>query len=211
VRRRTHAIGARLRRRSDDAKEEAKAITGEMATIAVFAIGDARHVALNARRGLRRKGMSATGRAAALITELERTAELVERVVAQTRVRLAGGVPDGSTRVVSLHDADARAIAKGRLRKPVEFGYKAQVLARLVVERLDLLAHCEVLVGHGAVGDAGVDHGHPQRLVSEQGRDGLDAHAPVDGLGRERVAKLVGRGAPDAASTSRLRHRPVDP
>jgi IS5 family transposase len=72
--------------------------------------------------------MSASGRAAALVAELERTAELVERVVAQTRVRLAGGVPDGSTRVVSLHDADARPIAKGRLGKPVEFGYKAQVV-----------------------------------------------------------------------------------
>jgi hypothetical protein len=28
---------------------------------------------------------------------------------------------------VSLHDADARPISKGRLGKPVEFGYKAQV------------------------------------------------------------------------------------
>ncbi len=99
-----------------------------MATIATLAIADARHVALNARRGLRRKGMSASGRAAALVAELERTAELVERVVAQTRVRLGGGVPDGSTRVVSLHDADARPIAKGRLGKPVEVGHKAQVV-----------------------------------------------------------------------------------
>src|SRR5215210_7466212 len=70
MRRRAHAIGAWLRRRSDDAKEEAKAITGEMATIATLAVADARHVALNARRGLRGKGLSATGRAAALITEL---------------------------------------------------------------------------------------------------------------------------------------------
>lgn len=58
---------------------------------------------------------------------VERTVTLVERVVAQTRIRLGSGVPDGSTRVVSLHDADARPIAKGRLGKPVEFGYKAQV------------------------------------------------------------------------------------
>ena len=36
VRRRAHSIGAWLRRRSDDAKEEAKAITGEMATIALW-------------------------------------------------------------------------------------------------------------------------------------------------------------------------------
>jgi transposase, IS5 family len=35
--------------------------------------------------------------------------------------------PDGATRRVSLHDPDARPIAKGRLAKPVEFGHKAQV------------------------------------------------------------------------------------
>ena len=36
-------------------------------------------------------------------------------------------MPDGATRWVSLHEPDARPIAKGRLGKPVEFGYKAQV------------------------------------------------------------------------------------
>ena len=35
--------------------------------------------------------------------------------------------PAGATRRVSLHDGDARQIAKGRLGRPVEFGYKAQV------------------------------------------------------------------------------------
>ena len=86
VRRRVQTIGAWLRRRSDDAKEEAKAITGEMATIAALAIVDARYVVLNARRGLRRTGMSATGRAAAMVAELGRIADLIERVVAQTRI-----------------------------------------------------------------------------------------------------------------------------
>ena len=36
--------------------------------------------------------------------------------------------PAGATRIVSLHDPDARPIRKGRLGRPVEFGYKAQVL-----------------------------------------------------------------------------------
>ncbi len=36
-------------------------------------------------------------------------------------------MPAGASRRVSLHDHDARPIAKGRLGKPVEFGYKAQV------------------------------------------------------------------------------------
>ena len=33
-----------------------------------------------------------------------------------------------ATRLVSLHDPDARPIAKGRIGKPVEFGYEAQVV-----------------------------------------------------------------------------------
>ena len=35
---------------------------------------------------------------------------------------------NGASRLVSLHDPDARPIRKGRLGRPVEFGYKAQVL-----------------------------------------------------------------------------------
>ena len=46
----------------------------------------------------------------------------------QAHTRLAGGMPDGASRLVSLHDPDARPIRKGRLGRPVEFGYKAQVL-----------------------------------------------------------------------------------
>ena len=51
-----------------------------------------------------------------------------ERVVAQTRSRLAGVMPESASRLVSLHDVDARPIRKGRLGKPVEFGYKAQIV-----------------------------------------------------------------------------------
>ena len=128
VRRRAHGIGAWLRRRSDDAKDEVRAITAEMAGIAEHAVADARAVVRNARRGLRRAAGQGTAKTAALLAELDRSAGLVEQIAAQTRTRLAGGTPDGATRVVSLHDADARPIAKGRLGKPVEFGFKAQVV-----------------------------------------------------------------------------------
>jgi transposase, IS5 family len=50
-----------------------------------------------------------------------------QKIVAQTRQRLSGLTPDGASRQVSLHDRDARPIAKGRLGRPVEFGCKAQV------------------------------------------------------------------------------------
>jgi hypothetical protein len=42
--------------------------------------------------------------------------------------RLAGGMPDGASRLISLHDPDVGPLRKGRIGPPVEFGYKAQVL-----------------------------------------------------------------------------------
>jgi IS5 family transposase len=61
------------------------------------------------------------------VDDLQTTIGRTGQVIAQTRTRLTGGTPDGATRLVSLHDPDARPILKGRLGKPVEFGYKAQV------------------------------------------------------------------------------------
>ncbi len=127
VRQRAHQIAAWLRRRSGEAKDEVLTLTGELATIAEASIKDAQVIATNARRALGRAGKGASGKASALVAELERTISVLETVVIQTRTRLGGEVPDGSTRIVSLHDTDARPIAKGRLGRPVEFGYKAQV------------------------------------------------------------------------------------
>jgi len=127
VRRRAHSIGAWLRRRNDEAKTEVLAITGELADIAETSIAEALAVARNAKRSLGRAGKSTSGKALALVAEIERTADLLDEIVAQTRTRLSGEVPDGSKRIVSLHDPDARPIAKGRLGKPVEFGFKCQI------------------------------------------------------------------------------------
>jgi IS5 family transposase len=38
-------------------------------------------------------------------------------------------VPEGATRRVGLHDGGTRTTAKGRLGRPVEFGYKHGELA----------------------------------------------------------------------------------
>src|SRR5206468_11047124 len=102
-------------------KEEAKAITAEMATLAECSLADARAVARNARRGLRQAGENASGKARAALCELDTLIERLERIVAQSRQRLAGDMPEGATRLVSLHDPDARPIKKGRIGKPVEF------------------------------------------------------------------------------------------
>lgn len=128
LRRRAKAIGANLRRRTGEAQDQVKAINAEMATIAARAVREARAVVRNARRGLRRAAVTASAKARHIVDDLERAAERLERIVAQTRQRLSGVTPEGATRLVSLHDVDARPIVKGRLGKPVEFGYKAQVL-----------------------------------------------------------------------------------
>jgi transposase, IS5 family len=67
------------------------------------------------------------GRLARAVNDLTELLEATRRIAAQTRQRITGVTPDGATRRVSLHDPDARPIAKGRLGKPVEFGHKAQI------------------------------------------------------------------------------------
>jgi len=125
VRSRARSINANLRRRNDDKIAEVKRINGDLAGIAERVARQADAVVRNARRKLRTLGDQASGRARAAVAALERTAALSRKIATQTRQRLAGETPPGATRVVSLHDADARPIAKGRLGKPVEFGYYA--------------------------------------------------------------------------------------
>jgi IS5 family transposase len=127
ARRRAHQLAKTLRTRTEQAKQVVLRTTGELADLAVLAVGDAARVARNARRHLARVGASGSGRLARLLADLDTTMQHTTRIVAQTRIRLAGGTPDGASRLVSLHDPDARPIVKGRLGKPVEFGYKAQV------------------------------------------------------------------------------------
>jgi transposase, IS5 family len=127
ARRRAHQLARTLRGRSEQAKQLVLRTTGELADLAVLAVGDATRVARNARRSLARAGDQASGKLVRLVEELETTIQRTDQVIDQTHTRLAGGTPDGATRLVSLHDPDARPIVKGRLGKPVEFGYKAQV------------------------------------------------------------------------------------
>jgi IS5 family transposase len=62
------------------------------------------------------------GRLRLAVNDLTDLLDATRQIAAQTRQRLAGTTPDGATRRVSLHDGDARPIAKGRLGRPVEFG-----------------------------------------------------------------------------------------
>jgi transposase, IS5 family len=145
---RAHEIGAKLRTRSAIGREQAPAavrrVTGELAELAATAADEAERLLVNAKRALRRAQAKADelrergqhdpvagrrrGRLASAVNHLTELLEATRQIVAQTRQRVAGTIPDGATRRVSLHDGDARPIAKGRLGRPVEFGHKAQVV-----------------------------------------------------------------------------------
>jgi transposase, IS5 family len=130
--RRARSIASKLRLRGAQQRDEAQAavrrITGELADIAEASLRGAAAVVRNARRALRTAIGVRKGRLAQAVNHLDTVVRRTQQLVAQTRSRLAGVMPESAHRVVSLHDVDARPIRKGRLGKPVEFGYKAQVV-----------------------------------------------------------------------------------
>ena len=130
--RRVRQIAVRLRARGKLAREENSAaiarVTGELADLAEKTAAEAAAVLRNGRRAVPRALTGRVrGRLRRALDELAVTAGRTAAIVAQARSRLAGQMPDGAARLVSLHDPDARPIRKGRIDRPVEFGYKAQV------------------------------------------------------------------------------------
>ena len=146
--RRAHDLNARLRTRSAAARDEALEVVrrknAELAELAETAAKEAERLLANAKRALRKAKIDAEkqkangqcdavtgrrrGRLARAVNDLTELLDATRQIVEQTRERLAGQIPDGATRQVSLHDPDARPIRKGRLGKPVEFGHKAQLV-----------------------------------------------------------------------------------
>src|SRR6202048_2475800 len=171
--RRARAISAHLKLRNDEAKARVLAITGELAELTETTIAEARLVLVNARRHLHRRGEAASGRLGAPVAELDTLLDRAGRVITQTPPRLSGVPPASATRLVSLHDPDARPIAKGRLGKPVEFGYKAQITDN----------------NDGIVLRHGVHHGNP-------------ADAPLLAPAIARIAALFGK-PPGAVTADR--------
>ena len=130
--RRARAIAGKLKLRGAQQREEAQAtvqrITGELADLTQAAMREAAAVIRNGKRACRRASGQRKGQLRRALDDLVTIVERAARVVAQARSRLNGVMPDSSSRLVSLHDPDARPIRKGRLGIPVEFGYKAQLV-----------------------------------------------------------------------------------
>jgi transposase, IS5 family len=125
--RRVREIASKLRTRAKLGREETTQViarvTAELADLAETAAAEAAAVLHNGRRALPRAlSGRIRGRLRRALDELAVTIARIATIVAQTRSRLAGQLPDSATRLVSLHDCDARPIRKGRLDRPVEFG-----------------------------------------------------------------------------------------
>jgi transposase, IS5 family len=174
VYRRARDVVNTLRQRGDERRDRVYRLNAELAQIARRSINEAQAVIRNARRRVRELGDRATGRQRAIVEDLATLVERLEAVAAQTRQRVVDGVtPSGATRVVSLHDPDARPIRKGRLGRPVEFGYKAQL-----VDNED-----------GVILDHNIEIGNP-------------ADAPMLAPAVERIARRAGR-VPRAVTADR--------
>ena len=162
----------------------------ELAGIAEAAMREATAVIRNARRALRRPPASAEAGCAGRSTSWTALIGRTKRVVAQTRSRLGGVMPESATRLVSLHDVDARPIRKGRLGKPVEFGYKAQI-----VDNAD-----------GVILDHNVEIGNPRRRPATGPGDRADhpthrTHA-TRGHRRPRLRRGIGGTRPTSAGSA---------
>jgi IS5 family transposase len=129
VYRRARDVVNTLRQRGELARERVHRLNAELAAIARRTVSEADAVIRNARRALARRGPRATARQRAVVERLATLTDRVTRIADQTHQRVVDGVtPPGAIRLVSLHDPDARPITKGRLGRPVEFGYKAQLV-----------------------------------------------------------------------------------
>jgi IS5 family transposase len=121
--RRAREMAATMRARAQLGRDQSsRAIgraTGDLADLAESTAAQAAAVLRNGRRAIRRAlSGRMRGRLRRALGELAVTIERTATVAAQARSRLAGQMPGGATRLVSLHDPDARPIREGRIDKP---------------------------------------------------------------------------------------------
>jgi transposase, IS5 family len=120
--RKLRAITRTIRRRSGEAKQEVLTLTQQTGELLTKSVKEARRLVKIARGKARGRGAKARLRAAAALEEMTDRCEKVARQITQ---RVAGEpIKD---RIVSLFDADARPIRKGKLGKPNQFGFVAQL------------------------------------------------------------------------------------
>jgi IS5 family transposase len=159
------AIGAKLKSRAKDTRERVTELTAEMFELAQSVVAQGKRMLARATAGDVHLPKKEEKKLKRLADRLCDAIDVTGQVMQQTQQRLAGekSIPN---RVVSIHDREARAIPRGKLSKPVEFGYKV------------LLAEVE----QGVISDYKVFVGNPNDVTmtipAVQGHKQLFGHAP---------------------------------
>lgn len=116
------AISKTLARRTGEAKAQVMKLNGQAGQLIARSAKEAKRLAAAARASARGRGARAKLRAAKQLEELAsrcgKAAEQIDRRVRGQKI---------TDRLVSIADPDARPIRKGKLGKPTEFGYVAQI------------------------------------------------------------------------------------
>jgi IS5 family transposase len=121
---RIRELGRSLARRTGDAKQQVQRLTEEIAALARASISQAERLLTEATLMVADAGERSPRRVNRAISELEEMITLSSTVVEQIRRRYAG--EKIASRLVSLHDPDARPIRKGKMANPNQFGYTTQ-------------------------------------------------------------------------------------
>jgi transposase, IS5 family len=116
------AISKTLARRTGEAKAQVMKLNQQAGRLIAQSAREAKRLAAAANASARGRGAKAKLRA---VKQLEELASRCQKVVEQIDRRVRGlKITD---RLVSIADPDARPIRKGKLGKPTEFGYVAQI------------------------------------------------------------------------------------
>lgn len=116
------AISKTLARRTGEAKAQVMKLNEQAGRLIARSAREAKRLAAAARASARGRGARAKLRAAQRLEELasrcRKVADQIDRRVRGLKI---------TDRLVSIADPDARPIRKGKLGKPTEFGYVAQI------------------------------------------------------------------------------------
>jgi IS5 family transposase len=159
------AIPRTLARRTGQRRDEVMELNAKAGQILGRSIGEARMLAAQARASARGRGAQAKLRA---VRRLEELADRCQRIATQIQQRSRG--EPIADRLVSLSDPDARPIRKGKLGKPNEFGYVAQLAGVTAHTRRGARGY--VLPAASAPGNPGENRLLPQ-TAAELDRPGL--------------------------------------
>jgi IS5 family transposase len=206
------AISRTLARRTGQAKDQVMALNEQAGRLIARSASEATRLAAAARASARGRGAESKLRAARQLDELagrcRRVAEQIDRRARGLKI---------SDRLVSISDPDARPIRKGKLGKPTEFGYVAQICE--VTENTRRGARGFILPAAHAPGNpaenrlltqtahelawAGI---RPREIVADGGFMLGPTHDAFPELGEHQI-QIAGRHEPGSRRTRKRRAR----